>query len=93
MVNVQYYTINDTTVYHVVLVSTSNLSFTKRLGCKKENDNDELMVSETTEGTEGNFPETEMILQQDAIQNVIKGTGTKSLSIQSLNHLYNTTEI
>jgi hypothetical protein len=63
---VQYYIINATTVYHVTLVSTSNLLFKKRHGCKKEND--ELMVSVTTEGTEGNFPEMEMILQQDTIK-------------------------
>lgn len=67
MVDVQYYTLNGTTVHHVTLPSTSNLLFEKRLGCKKENDSMELMVSETTEG---NFPETEMILQQDAIQHL-----------------------
>jgi hypothetical protein len=67
MVNVQYYTLNGTTVYHVTLSSTSNLLFKKRLGCKKENDNKELMVFEPTEG---NFPETETILQQDAIQHL-----------------------
>jgi hypothetical protein len=63
MVNVQHYTINGMTVYHVVLPYMSNLLL-KRLGCKKENDSKKLMVSETTKG---NFPETEA-LQQDAIQ-------------------------
>jgi hypothetical protein len=48
-----------------MLPSTSNLLFKKWLGCKKENDNKELMVSETTEG---NFPELEMIMQQEAMQ-------------------------
>jgi hypothetical protein len=86
MVNVEYYTLSGTTVYHVMLLSMSNLLFTKRLGCTKENDNKELTVSETTEV---NFPETELIFAAGRhTAPLTKAIITKPLSISNLNHLY-----